>query len=202
MKSKSLLLFAAIVMVLAIFTLLNFSDLELLIQTPIADVDINQIIDISAINYTPQIDAIPKEIVQSFLSNKWNLQFEDMQHEVAPDHLYAGMIDYQIKTIYIRDTNKIAHEFGHYLNYQLNNKEDVNALYKAESHAVIDVLGKYAMKNHREFFASYFDYWINNQNNDDALLRLQECSPMTYEYFTNLSQNSWGLNTSVVVLKF
>ena len=83
----------------------------------------------------------------------------------------------------------VIHEFGHFLHDQLGRPLRVDELYELEAEQARPVIGEYAMTNESEYFAEFFEKWMNWT--DSKLQELQKVAPQTYAYFAQLEANGW-----------
>jgi hypothetical protein len=179
---------------------------EVVIQPSLDEVSIYCVVDesLGAVPYARQLSNVPMEILQSFIANGWKFSI-DFDHNAklsTPLNTnWGGITDYAAKTIWVRYTCSVVHEFGHYLDMELGFPKHHEELYKLESQSAKDILGYYSTTNSKEYFAEMFDYWIVNKDDAQAMACLQIVAPKTYEYFLELSQNNWGLSTDMVVVK-
>ena len=67
------------------------------------------------------------------------------------------------------------------------------SFYAEEAQASSAFLRDYAQTNCREYYAEYFAYWLNNHCNAQKAEQMQQLTPKTYEYFTELAANNWAL---------
>ena len=209
-KSKTIVILMSIVALTSIIiSLFCLSGIHVLFQKPLDDVVQQDIIrqnqDSIDEEYFNQINLLPKEIAQSFMSNGWELDIGNTDIvDINDERTYwiGGMSDYNHKTIWVKTPTVLLHEFGHYLDYCLGFDEIHQTIYELDGENAINILGEYYVKNRREYFASYFSYWIHNQNNKKLMNELMEMTPSTYSYFKTLSSNSWGMNTSRIVVEF
>lgn len=61
-------------------------------------------------------------------------------------------------------------------------------LYAEEAEAASAVLGDYASTNSREYFAEFFEYWIDWAGDTMRLGALEKAAPETYAYFRTLEE--------------
>ena len=43
------------------------------------------------------------------------------------------------------------------------------------------------------YYAEYFAYWLSNHGDVKKAEQMQQLTPKTYEYFTELAANNWAL---------
>ena len=206
---KVILYILAIIWIILAVVIIRVDGVRVLIQEPIDQIDATNIVlaeDCSYIpDYSNELKDVPREIIQSFISNKWTFDIwsdsERFSVENVDYYMYGGATDYNQKTIWVNDKNSIIHEFGHYLDSALYFPDNHNYIYEIDSENASKIIGNYAKTNSHEYFAAYFAYWIKNQNDDKAMIELQKATPTTYEYFSELEQDCWGLNTNVLVIQ-
>ena len=160
-----------------------------------ADGMIHNVDDVSESKYYDKLNQVPSEIMQSFVDENWTFSIDSQQLEEFGDEdglIWLGSTNYAAKEICVRTPTSVLHEFGHYLDYTLNFPNIHDEYYKLEARTASIFLGEYATTNSKEYFASYFAFWIENVNNESKMQRLQSASPMTYQYFIELQDNNWS----------
>lgn len=135
---------------------------------------------------------LPEVILDHFEDKGWTLvignDFID-QWSTENNSMAVGLTSYTNKSIYVRSSGSVTHEFGHFLHSELGRPLIVGDLFEKEAEQAKPVIGDYAMTNKSEYFAEFFEKWINW---DDAKLqRLQEAAPETYAYFAELEEQGW-----------
>lgn len=135
---------------------------------------------------------LPEVILDRFEDKGWTLvigsEFID-QWSTENNSMAVGLTSYTNKSIYVRSSGSVTHEFGHFLHSELGRPLIVGDLFEKEAEQAKPVIGDYAMTNKSEYFAEFFERWINW---DDAKLqRLQEVAPETYAYFAELEEQGW-----------
>jgi hypothetical protein len=137
---------------------------------------------------------IPKEVVKFFVDSKWTCSIGtnvlDEYNKVRGEY-YTGITSYSTKKIYIASDSAVIHEFGHFLDWTLGFPKSHEELFNEEAQNVKSVIRAYAATNSREYFADYFSYWNKNRDDANAMAKLKEVSPDTYQYFTELEANGW-----------
>lgn len=207
---RGILYILAAVWIILIATFICVGGVKILVQTPIQLIHASEIVcdeDLDKMEeYSEQLELVPKEIVQSFLANNWTFDIVSQEEFVRPEnsdnYARSGAADYSNKSIWVSRPESVVHEFGHYLDYTLGFPDKHAELYDSESEAMLKILGPHSKSNSREYFASYFSYWLQNQDNADVMNDLQKTSPETYDYFNMLSQSNWNLNTNKIVVQF
>ena len=96
---------------------------------------------------------------------------------------------YANKSIYVRSSTSVTHEFGHFLHSELGRPLIVGDLFEKEVDQAKPVIGNYAATNKNEYFAEFFEKWFDDT--DVWLQRLQEAAPETYAYFAKLEKQGW-----------
>lgn len=77
--------------------------------------------------YMAEIKKLPEEIQRSFILNQWSLSIEEeafAEHYELTSRSSIGMTSMDSRKIWVRDTDALLHEFGHYIQSTLN--EDYN----------------------------------------------------------------------------
>lgn len=135
-----------------------------------------------------ELDKIPDIVLQSFKKNGWHLYIGDKYIEKMQD-IYGeariiGLTRCGFKTIIVEDASPLLHEFGHFVYYQLGD-DDFARIYQSE--VSISKMWAYYNSNEAEYFAQYFDYFVNDVE------RYVDGLPLTKCYFEDLKYNDWGL---------
>ena len=145
--------------------------------------------------YLIQLDRLPDIILDTYAAKGWDFvidydYLDRFSEERGMDCI--GVTSYGSKQIIVSSSEATIHEFGHFLDKVLGFPAKHKELYQAEVEAARPILHDYATTNHKEYFAEYFDYWICWNSYPERMAKLQEATPLTYEYFTSLSQSNWG----------
>lgn len=147
-------------------------------------------------SYRQSMNKVPNVILRSFEANEWTFKIDrNYMDELgkADGLLWGGATNYAAKEIVVGTSDSIVHEFGHYLDWALGFPKCHKELYANEAKSASFILGTYATTNEREYFAEYFEYWIEHENNKTAMEELRTATPETYKYFQKLSDDNWGL---------
>lgn len=154
--------------------------------------------DVSMNDYLLELQSVPEPILQAFQREGWTYTV-DFQYlaELSQklEMTCIGAASYAQKCIYVSEASSTRHEFGHFLDYALGSPSKTEGFYEAESAETTAFLRDYARTNCREYFADYFVYWLKHHDNEAKAAQMQQFTPRTYEYFTTLSENGWGLLT-------
>lgn len=147
-------------------------------------------------DYLLELQRVPEPILQAFERYGWiytiNFQFlADLS--LKYDMTCIGAADYSAKRIYVSEAHATVHEFGHFLDCVLGSPSKSYTFYAEEASATSPFLRDYARTNCREYFADYFVYWLEHYDKPDKAAMMQSLTPKTYQYFSALSQNNWGL---------
>lgn len=164
-------------------------------KPPILDeIDIKYNDDRIRLNYyLVELNQLPKNIIDEFNNNHWEYVIDSEYLDKYNKELNRESIAITHRTqrrIYIIDPYSTIHEFGHFLDNQLGFPTKHDYLYQVEGKNTT-ILGRYATKNSREFFAEAFDYWINFSNIDEEMIVFKNELPETYEYFKQLESQGW-----------
>lgn len=144
--------------------------------------------------YLLELRRVPEPILQAYADEDWKyiIDFDYMkQFSTERGGSYIGATAYAKKQIIVSDHAATVHEFGHFLDSALHFPEEHKALFASESQAAGAILGDYSKTNYREYFAEYFEYWINCRENADKMEHLKTVSPQTFSYFTSLEAQNW-----------
>ena len=144
--------------------------------------------------YLLELKKIPEPILKEYEKRGWSFRVDDQYLEQLSKKLNmqcAGATSYQEKTIYARVSSCTIHEFGHFYHLVLGFPSTINALYEKESASACGVLGDYSTTNSKEYFAEFFEYWINWNGHESRMRFLQEAAPDTYSYFLALESGGW-----------
>lgn len=138
------------------------------------------------------VAGLPQVILDRFEDEGWKLVIGDnelLQWNAENGGNAVGLTKYSDKAIYTRSMTSVIHEFGHFLHDQLGRPLRVDELYELEAEQARPVIGEYAMTNESEYFAEFFEKWMNWT--DSKLQELQKVAPQTYAYFAQLEANGW-----------
>ena len=135
---------------------------------------------------------LPEAILDRFEGKGWSLVIgndfiDDWSRKNGS--LAIGLTSYTNKSIYVRSSSSVTHEFGHFLHSALGRPLIIGDLFEKESEQARAIIGDYASTNKSEYFAEFFDKWFNWS--DTKLQKLQEVAPETYAYFTELERQGW-----------
>ena len=103
-----------------------------------------------------------------------------------------GATSYLARYIYVSEADATLHEFGHFLDGELGFPSRAKSLYQNEAANTTAFLRDYARKNHYEYFAEYFVYWLNNHDDPVRAAQMEELTPQTYQFFCEIAENNWG----------
>lgn len=135
---------------------------------------------------------LPEVILDRFENEEWALvignEYID-QWNTENNGTAVGLTSYMNKSIYVCSSGSVTHEFGHFLHSELGRPLIVGELFEKEAEQARPVIGDYATTNKSEYFAEFFEKWLNWD--DVKLQRLQEAAPETYAYFAELEQQGW-----------
>lgn len=99
--------------------------------------------DFNLNEYIEEIDKLPYEIKKSFIINQWSLSIEEerfTEHLESTDRSSTGLTGLKSHRIWVRATDALLHEFGHYLQAELNEEynERIKACYEKEGTQYFD----------------------------------------------------------------
>ncbi len=139
---------------------------------------------------------IPQKYINSFTEDGWLIIASDSVEKYYLNqnkfkNIY-GVTNYETNTIHVggrvfNDLNMehiTIHEFGHYIYKKENIIE--NTLYEKEIDGIASLTREYARENKNEAFSEAFCYYIKNMNNKQALEKMKNTTPITYEMIQNL----------------
>ena len=144
--------------------------------------------------YLQEIQKVPGIIVDEFMALNWSYYVDSdylADLSVRYDMNCIGATSYQKKIIYASDPKSTIHEFGHFYHLLVGFPAEFDSIYEAEHEGARKVLGDYATRNAKEYFAEAFDYWIVYQDNANKLAGLQKAAPLTYAYLLQLESAGW-----------
>lgn len=161
-----------------------------------------QIKNVDQVNLEPyllEFKKVPVSILDEYKERGWSFSLNSQYLDDLSDKLNmqcAGATAYQEKTIYARGSYCTVHEFGHFYHQVLGFPSVIEALYAKESESARNVLGDYSATDSLEYFAEFFEYWINWSGNEEKMRVLEEAAPKTYSYFFALEESGWPENAS------
>ena len=140
------------------------------------------------------INKVPEEVTNKFIQDGWRIVVgtEYINKWEQDNNIQAtALCSYANKTIYLKNSKSVCHEFGHYLNYALNFPKHIDDLYNSEKEALSKLTGSYCKTNSSEFFAELFEYYVMYKNNMTELAKLRVYAPLSYSYIVELENNGW-----------
>ena len=141
--------------------------------------------------YLREIQKVPESILDEYIQRDWSFHVDSRAVDALGDDLgmsCTGFTNYQQKKICAKVPACVVHEFGHFYHHTLGLPQEIDKLYAEEAESACKVLGDYAATNSREYFAEFFEYWINWDNNEMRMKALEEAAPETYAYFLTLEE--------------
>lgn len=143
-----------------------------------------------------ELQRVPEPILQAFERKGWiytvNFQYlSDLSRRY--DMSCVGAADYAAKRIYVSQANATPHEFGHFLDSALGFPSERLHFYEEEAQASSAFLREYARTNCKEYYADYFVYWLRYHDDTERAAQMRQLTPKTYEHFSQLAANSWGM---------
>ena len=147
-------------------------------------------------DYLLELRRVPEPILQQFQGKRWvytvNFQYlADLSERY--NMTCIGAASYASKRIYVSQATATVHEFGHFLDGVQGFPSTSTSFYAEEAQPSSAFLRDYAQTNCREYYAEYFAYWLNNHGDAKKAEQMQQLTPKTYEYFTELAANNWVL---------
>ena len=163
----------------------------------VEQLNINNVDQVYLEPYLLEFKKIPEPILDEYTERGWSFNLCGQYLEDLSDRLNmqcAGATCYQEKVIYARESFCTVHEIGHFYHQVLRFPSAIRVLYAKESKSARDVLGNYSTTDSLEYFAEFFEYWINWSGNEERMRVLEEAAPETYAYFLKLESNGWSAN--------
>ena len=142
---------------------------------------------------------IPAAILDEYTAHGWSFDLDSQYLDDLSEQLNmqcAGATSYRQKTIYAREPSCTVHEFGHFYHQVIGFPSTTEKLYEKESGSARAVLGDYSTVNSREYFAEFFEYWIDWSENEDRMRPLADAAPETFAYFLKLEELGWPENAN------
>ena len=142
---------------------------------------------------------IPQQIVQRFNDRHWKITLDESQidqYNAENNKTAVGVTFLSGRKIVVSRNSEIAHEMGHFYHFEMAEDYDsrIRDCYEKEGKTVIcEGMTGYSAMNHIEYFASFFDYYIKNLDNKEAMDLLKERKPDTFELFEELRANNWNI---------
>ena len=144
--------------------------------------------------YLLELMKIPASIRAQFSERGWKFIVDcDAVAEFAEQLQMncIGVCSYGDRAIFVAESSATLHEFGHFIHRVIGFPAEFEKLYETESKSTLPILREYSLTNSKEYFADFFRYWIENQDNDEKLDRIRELAPGTYAFFSHLATNGW-----------
>lgn len=144
-------------------------------------------------DYLMELARIPADIRQEFIEKGWSLKINDpfiieynKQMKEQNGSVATGITSEKHNRVIITMPSAIAHEYMHFMYYQMDNKEHsyIDELYKAESSNAAAILGDYSTTNGMEYIAEVMEYWLSSTDAEKDDLR--SVAPETSAYIESL----------------
>lgn len=155
-------------------------------------------------DYVYYLSKVPSEILDIFDAKDWTFKIDNSEiakYNYENSSSAVGLCSYMDKTIYVNCQNPTVHEFGHFIDYATDGVVGLDKLFTKEGSAFEEFVmngissyyyGKYDVANSAEYFAEYFEKYINYKSDDKVMENLKKATPETFEYFSNLESNGWA----------
>lgn len=171
-------------------------DLEIEAPPMLAKFQIQNDEDVNMNGFLLELQRVPEPILQAFQRKGWiytvNYQYlSDLSRRYGMS--CVGAADYAAKRIYVSQANATLHEFGHFLDSTLGFPSERLHFYEEEAQASSAFLREYARTNCKEYYADYFVYWLIYHDDTERAAQMRQLTPKTYEHFSQLAANSWGM---------
>lgn len=143
-----------------------------------------------------ELRRVPPNLLRRFEDKNWtySVDFEYLENlSDRYDMTCVGATSYGAKRIYVSKAYATLHEFGHFLHGELGFPSRVKDLYQTESARTTSFLRDYARKDHYEYFAEYFVYWLENHDKPEMAARLERLTPQTHHFFSEIAENNWSV---------
>lgn len=156
------------------------------------------IINESEVNLSPflaELKCVPEPIMEAFKARGWKFSV-DFDYIADFSQSYGmtviGVCSYGDRCIYVSEASAALHEFGHFLDYAEGWVSKTTSYYADEAQAAGTFMRDYALTTAQEYYADYFVYWLKYYEDPAKVEMMQELTPQTFEYFSNLASNNWG----------
>lgn len=176
---------------------------------PIEDMNITFEDDRDKEVYFEELQLVPEVIRASFIRDNWKLIIgEEAFEEENATRKYiktAGQTSWVNSTIELRLSTATVHEFGHYLHGRILHKygEEIQECFNEEGDIEIwSAINDYSTLNVCEYFAVFFEEYIENKDDPEFIEHISSEHPRTYDLFKELENNDWGFDTSYFDVKF
>ena len=147
-------------------------------------------------DFLTELKRVPAPILRKFQNAGWSYAV-DVSYLETLSKAYGmtciGATDFNTNHIYVSEASATLHEFGHFLDGELGFPSAAGELYEREASHTEPFLRDYARRNHYEYFAEYFVYWLENCDDLASIAQMAELTPQTYSFFCELSENEWVL---------
>lgn len=106
----------------------------------------------------------------------------------------GGLTVYTDKSLFVAHRTCFFHEYGHFLFFELGWPEDsFEQIFLEESNNLKEILGDHAMSGYTEYFAEFFEHYLDGKKAPEDMAKLKAAAPKTWNYFASLEANNWGL---------
>lgn len=146
-------------------------------------------------NYVAAFEKIPTVVLAEFKELGWKIDLTNKEltkYQSENGSVVNGLCDYFNKTISLRTPSSLVHEFGHFVDYISDFDLGIDGLFELEG-AVFEEYKGHKIDNSHEYFAEFFNEYINLRNDSEKLNILREKMPETFKYFSDLEVNNWGI---------
>ena len=136
-----------------------------------------------------EFQKVPAAILEEYVRSGWVFRVDSRAVDALSEELNmscAGMTNYREKIICVKLPTCVIHEFGHFYHHFIGAPAVIDELYLEESDTASKVLGEYSATDAREYFAEFFEFWIDWSGNEMKMRELAEAAPETFAYFLTL----------------
>ncbi len=157
------------------------------------DITIDWDVDMDARNRIMKgLASVEDSIVRAFVKRGWKIQLVPKSQAYAehPNEVkYIGLCVYREKTIIVVSDSKdhdytILHEMGHFITG--GKLEEYEKIYQQEHSKSVDLLGKYAQTNAKEYIAELYCQIKTHANDPVWLSKVKTTLPQSYAYIMSV----------------
>ena len=139
---------------------------------------------------------VPFSVLRAYHNSGYTLTLDNeyikSYSEEHPEYYnIVGLFVTSKKTIFMTTPFAVMHEMGHFAERFMVGVGDIEPCYKAEKDKCSDLLGPYAMTNHRELFGESFRFFIQEREAVMQMDLMRGAMPKTYQYFLDLEANGY-----------
>ena len=152
-------------------------------------------------NYYNYFKKVPQSVIDLFRENKWKIVVDEavfQQYKETTGRVAVGLCSYAEKTIFLKTPSSLIHELGHFIDFISDSDVGIDELYRLEGNQFAMYRGG-SFDNSREYFAEFFESYVNAKGDDLRVNSLKNTAPKTFEYMQQLEEDGWKVVYEVTI---